>query len=226
MINDIYDQKIDRISNSKRPLITKKFNPGEYRAIGIVSFLLSIFFASIVSFKIALFLIAYQGIAWAYSAPPLRLKKFAVLSTLASSVALLMILFCGFVLTDPNQSLQSLSKNIIWLLLIALTISLPIKDLKDIKGDKKDRIYTIPVLLGEYWGKTIIASSIFMSFILSAIFLNEFRLFWWAMLFGGLSFWTIQYSEQTKLITYRNINWWLLSILLAYTIILIFTVFV
>lgn len=224
-VNDICDQKIDKISNSNRPLITEEMSPSEYKTIGIASFLLSVFFAYIVSGKIALLLLVYQALAWIYSAPPFRFKKFAFLSTFISATALITIFLCGFILTDPAQTLANLPKNIAWLLLISFTISLPIKDLKDIRGDKKDGIYTIPVIFGEYWGKTIIASGIFISFILSVILLNEFDMLWWAILFGGMSFWTVQYSNQSKRVTYKNINWWLLSILFAYTLILIFSVF-
>ncbi|MDH4329935.1 MAG: UbiA family prenyltransferase [Candidatus Moranbacteria bacterium] len=226
VVNDIFDQKIDEISNSSRPLVLKKFSVVEYQVIGIVSFVLAILSAYTISTKVALFLVVYQSLAWLYSAAPFRLKKFTVISTFISSVALIIIMFCGFILVSPTQTITNLPQSIILLLLISLTISLPVKDLKDIKGDAKDKIRTIPVVFGEYWGKVIIASGIFLSFILSVFFLNEFQLLWWAALFGGISFWVVLYSNQNKYITHRNINWWLLSILFAYTVILIFTVFV
>ncbi|MFC1622821.1 UbiA family prenyltransferase [Patescibacteria group bacterium] len=223
--NDIFDQKIDSISNTTRPLITKTFSTPEYIVIGLLTFTFSIFFASIVSTKIAILLLAYQALATIYSAPPLHLKKFPIIATFVSAVASLIILIIGFILIDPNQSTRLLPSSIQWLLVIALTISLPLKDLKDIRGDRLEKIFTIPAIFGEDKGKTIIASSVFTSFLLCAFFLNEYRLLWWSVIFGGISFWIITFCNNTKHINYKNLNWWLLCVVLLYSLILMTVVF-
>lgn len=225
IINDIFDQVIDSISNTDRPLVTKTFSKSEYLAIGGGTFVFSIFFAAIISTKIALLLIIYQALAVAYSIPPLRLKSIPLVATFVSALASLLILIIGFLLIDPNQNTTLLPSNIQWLFLLSLTISLPLKDLKDIEGDRKEKVFTIPVIFGEEKGKSIIASGVFISFILSVLLLNEFRLIWWAILLGGISFWTISLANSTKYITYRNLNWWILSAVLFYSIIISIVVF-
>ena len=126
------------------------------------------------------------------------------------------------------QNIDHFPFSIIILLVIGYTLSLPIKDFKDISGDKKDGVYTIPVLFGENIAKIIIGSGIFISFILSTIILNEKQLLLWAMLFGGISFWLIvkmKKDRKNSLINYRNIFWWMLAVVFIYLIILAKVIF-
>lgn len=221
IINDINDIEIDTVSNSHRPLVQKIFPIGEYKNIGIIITIFSVFFAAIVHFKFALFIIFYLALTWVYSSWPLRLKQFPIIATFLSALASILILFLGYAIASPNQSIAGLPNSIILLLIISYTISLPLKDFKDIEGDKKDNVYTLPVLLGIFWSKIIIGSGIFISFILSVIMINEFNLLWWAILFGGAAFWIINYSQEKGIINYRNITWWVLGIVFAYLIVLI-----
>ena len=227
VINDIVDKKIDEKTNNSRPLIKKSLSENEYVTIGIMLFMLSLLFSSIVNFKFMLFLIVYQAIAWIYSSWPMRLKRFTFVSTFVSSIASLMIFFGGFTLMSPNQNLSSLPKPIIILLIVGYTLSLPIKDFKDIEGDKEDKVYTIPVVFGEYWGKIIVGSGIFLSFVLSAIIINEPKLFWWAIILGGISFWLVADTKKDPkaLVHYRNIFWWILTTVSVYGIILVKLIF-
>lgn len=229
IINDIQDKKIDQISNASRPLITEIFSLETYRILGWILFSVSILFSAMISLKIAMFLMAYQALAWTYSAWPLRLKRFAFLSTFISALASLMIFFAGYILISPEQNIDHLPFNIILLLIISLALSLPIKDLKDIKGDKKDSVYTIPVIFGEEWGKIIVASGLFISYILSVILLNEFRLFWWALLGGGASFWVAvsmkNPASRKSWVNYRNIFWWIMGVVVIYGVVLVKMVF-
>jgi 4-hydroxybenzoate polyprenyltransferase len=220
--NDIIDKKIDEKTNRSRPLIQNVFSEKTYASIGLMLFVFSLLFAAIVSFKIAMLLFTYQALAWIYSAWPLRLKRFPFISTFTSALASLMIFFAGYFLSAPDQGIQGLPFSIILLLIISLTFSLPIKDFKDISGDRKDGVMTIPVFFGEYWGKVIVAGGIFLSFLLSVIFLNEPQLFWWALALGGFSFWAIMHMEKENggPVTCRNIFWWMMGIVSIYGIIL------
>ena len=220
-INDLFDKKIDEITNTSRPLIMKIFSREEYAGLGLVLLLSSLFLSSLVNFKISMLLLAYNALAWAYSAWPLRLKRFAYISTFVSAIASILILFSGFILVSPDQNISNLPFSIITLLVISYTISLPLKDLKDIEGDKKDGVYTVPVIFGEDRGRIIIASGIFISYVLSVVFLHEFNLFRWAILFGGISFWTVISSRKKGKINYRNIFWYILGLVLTYGIIIV-----
>lgn len=223
--NDIYDLESDKLTpNKNRPLIKNIFSLEEYKTLGWILFSASILFSSIVNFKIALLLIVYQAIAWLYSCPPLRLKKFAFVSTFVSSIASLMILFSGFILISPEQNISGLPFSLIVLLVIGYTVALPIKDFKDIEGDKKNGIYTVPVLFGEYWGKIVVGAGLFLSFVLSVVIFNEFRLFWRALLCGAVSFWIVLSSGENKIVIYKRLPWWILGVVILYGLILIKTI--
>lgn len=216
VFNDIFDKKIDLITNKHRPLIVNDFRQEDYITIGLVLFAFSILYAGLINPKVALMLVAYQALAWLYSAWPFRLKRFIFLATFISALASLLIVFSGFVLVSPMEDTTEFPKRIFWLMLIALTFSLPIKDLKDIAGDKLDGVFTVPVVFGEYWGKVIIGSGIFLSYFLSVILLNEPRLLFWAIITGGASFWVVTSSGDGKKINNHNLIWFVMALVILY----------
>lgn len=240
--NDIVDEKIDFISNPQRPLIKKSFSISEYKNLGLIFFSLSIYLSFLINPKITFLLIAYQAIAWVYSSWPLRLKRFAFISTFVSALASTLIFFSGYILISPSGSLSQLPASIVIFLIFAYTFSLPIKDFKDIEGDRADGVYTVPVVFGEHWGKIIIGSGILISFLASVLVFNEFRLFWWALVLGGISFWlvnkmrpsdpAISFLEIIKnpkrllsvRITYGNIFWWIMVAVSLYGLMLVKTI--
>lgn len=220
VFNDIFDKKIDSVTNSDRPLIVKDFKEVDYITIGIILFAFSILYAAMINPKVALLLVAYQALAWIYSAWPLRLKRFVLLASFISALASALVIFAGFILVSPLEDTTEFPRRIFWLILISLTLSLPIKDLKDIKGDKLDGVFTVPVVFGEYWGKIIIGSGIFLSYFLSVILLNETRLLFWAIILGGASFWVVTFSAEGKKINNRNLIWFVLALVAVYVIVL------
>ncbi|PID52259.1 MAG: hypothetical protein CR972_03170 [Candidatus Moraniibacteriota bacterium] len=198
IFNDIVDQDIDKISNSHRPLIQKTIDEDSYKNIGIFLTILSITLIAMINPHASTLLIAYHAISYLYNTPPLRLKRFPLIATLLAAIASFFIVSIGFIIITPEHSLTGFPPHIVILLIIAYTISLPIKDIKDIAGDKKNNIYTIPVLCGEKVGRLVIAIGIFSSFILSIFALNNFALFFPALLAGSLCFWVLtgQKKEQ------------------------------
>ncbi len=141
IINDLSDQVIDALTNTDRPLPTHTINISAYRTIGISFFLASLIFAGIISFKILLLLVCYQALAWAYSMPPFRIKRFPFVATFLAASASLLVLFSGYLLIAPD-SWSALPKPLLFFLLFAYTFALPIKDFKDIAGDHADGVFT------------------------------------------------------------------------------------
>jgi len=217
IVNDLYDLETDNITNSNRPLPKSIFNFKEYAGLGVTCFLFSLAGGLAVNFKFAILLLVYQILAWFYSAPPFRLKRFPLIATFVSSWASLAVLFMGFLVFSGENNIQGLSWRIIFLFMLALTLGLPIKDFKDIEGDRKMGVFTIPVIFGEELGRIIIGAGIFLSFISSIFFLNERGLFFWAVIFGSISF-LIIVSEKIKT---RQLIWWVFPCVFIYGLILI-----
>lgn len=220
--NDIFDQKIDNITNAYRPLPQHTIPLHEYKVFGILFFSLSLLLSALASFKIMCMLVIYQALAWLYSAPPFRLKRFPLIATFFASLASIIVILAGFSLIAPDQTIAALPLSLILLLCLSYTLSLPLKDLKDIAGDKADNVYTLPVLFGEYWGKIIIGSSMFLSFIISVSVLHESKLFPWAFICGGAAFWIIMSSQanEKKRLSYRRLPGWILLPIIFYALIL------
>lgn len=221
VINDIVDSGIDGISNSWRPLPRKIFSGDDYIQFGLVCFLLSLLGGLTVGTRFFVLLLAYQIIAWFYSAPPFRLKKFPLVATLTSSIALLLVFFLGYILVSDGQTISTLSWRIVFLLVITYTLSIPVKDFKDIEGDKKFGIWTVPVIFGEKKARLIIATTIFISYLSSVFFINELRLFWWALIGGIFTFWVMVWGD----IKPRKLPGIILATVAAYGLILVYVVF-
>lgn len=222
VVNDIEDLEIDRISNPKRPLPSSIFSLDDYSQLGIICFLLSLLGAISVGTKFFILILVYQIFAWFYSSSPLRLKKFPIVATIMSALASLAILFMGYILMSPGQSIHGLSWRISLLLFIAYTLSLPIKDFKDIEGDGKYEIWTIPVIFGEKKSRIFVAVNVFISFVLSVFFLNELKLFFWALFFGIVSFFIINNQK----IEPRRLPWCMVIPVALYLLVLIKIVFI
>jgi 4-hydroxybenzoate polyprenyltransferase len=219
--NDIYDIEIDKITNAQRPLPRNIFKIKEYKQLGIIIFFLAILGGFLISYKFGWLLISYQILAWFYSGQPFRLKRFPILGTFVSAWASLIIFMMGFILFSPGQNLNNFSWRFFFLLLFSYTFCLIIKDLKDIEGDRKFGIKTIPVILGEEKGRLFVGASFFTSYILSVFFLNEWKLFWWSIIFGSVSFFIINNQKVTS----RRLLWWNLAIVFIYGLILVKIVF-
>ena len=220
VVNDLYDYRIDLISNSYRPLQQKIFTVEEYRQSGIILFILSLIGGLTINMTCTAILLVYQLLAWFYSAPPYRLKKFPLIATFFSALASMVVLFLGFILFSGAENLHLFPWRISFMLLVGLTLSLPIKDFRDIDGDKSDGVLTIPVLLGQDLGRLVVGGGIFVSFVLSVFFLNEMRLFWWAILCGGTAFWLMNSPDWRKKIQDKDLVWWILGVAIIYTLIL------
>jgi 4-hydroxybenzoate polyprenyltransferase len=199
-LNDRNDLEIDKITNKQRPLAAGILENENYRQLFWVCFVMSLILALTVGVKFFLLVFIYQVIGWVYSACPFRLKRFPLIATFLSALALTLLFSSGFMLLADGQNITRLPHQVFWLLIIAFTISLPIKDLKDIEGDRANGIFTIPVLLGEAGARFAIGLAIFISYSLSILWLNAKILFLPAMILGALSFWVLQCKTPPALL--------------------------
>jgi 4-hydroxybenzoate polyprenyltransferase len=225
--NDFFDVTIDEKTNPARPLIQKTIEPSTYRDYGIIFFLISLLLAGIVSSQALLLIFGYQICAWVYSAAPFRLKRFPIIATLLASFASILVLVAGYLAVSENHSLASLPNHFFLYLLFVFAVCLPIKDFKDIPGDKRDSVYTLPVIFGETWGKRIIGSFVLLSFSLSPFIINEPSLVPLAVLFGSFAFWVIQNGNNspTSLFNYRRFSLFLFLAVFGYGVLSLVSLF-
>ncbi len=226
IVNDYFDEKIDEISNPERPLFLNIIEKSDYLKIGIFVFAFAIIMSLLINPKITLLLCFYYALTLIYNVPPLRLKKVPLVATFTSALASMLVIFSGYLMITSENNLSNFPINIIYLILITFTISLPLKDFKDIKGDKKNGVLTIPVIFGEKLARLIVGISVFISFVLSVYFLNEGRLIFPALVSGCLSFLVINFNKKLGfLISTRKITPIIFGLVLIYGIILVSIIF-
>jgi len=220
-LNDQIDLEIDKMTNVNRPLATGAVSGEDYRQLFWICFVFSLILAITVGVKFFLIVLVYQAIGWIYSAWPFRLKRFPIIASFFSALALALLFMSGFMLLSDGQNITRFPHQVFWLLILAFTISLPIKDLKDIDGDRANEVWTIPVLLGETWARFAIGLGIFVSYALSVVWLNAKILFLPAMILGAASFWIL----QSKKISPRRVHIWVFGMLGIYVLAIFFFVF-
>jgi 4-hydroxybenzoate polyprenyltransferase len=217
VFNDIVDRKIDQISNPHRPLITQTISVPAYRTIGIALGFLSVTLIGMINIYAGLMLVYYHALSYLYNTPPLRLKRFPFIATFLAACASFLIVGIGYIIIVPNNFLTGFPVHIAVLLIVAYTISLPIKDIKDIHGDKKNQIYTIPVIFGEKHGRMIIGVGIFCSFMLSIITLNSMSLIIPGVVSGSLCYWILVGQKKKRFVFSPH-----LTVALVFTIVVLY----
>jgi 4-hydroxybenzoate polyprenyltransferase len=159
--NNLADLEIDKVTNRERPLIKKSIPLNYYKKIGILSLAFSFIYAANVNFQTFYCIMLFIGNYYLYSMPPMRLKRVPVLSKLFISInSLLMLILGKFTLTGNF----SITPNLAIYFLVCITLVINFIDLKDVEGDRKAGINTIPTLLGLKVGKKIIGLFFIMSY--------------------------------------------------------------
>jgi len=131
---------------------------------------------------------SYHLLTWVYSCYPFRLKRFLGVAGCLISLTSLNFLVIGFLVFVENQTLTNFPWKLYWFLFVVYLLTTPLKDLRDLEGDKKNKIYTLPVLIGRKNTRLVVASCIFSFYLLSVYVLNKQELFLPAILFGGSNF--------------------------------------
>lgn len=217
VMNDFRDIAIDRVTNPHRPLVTGVIDPATYQTIGILFFTASIFLSAIISTQMMLLLTVYQFFAYLYSADPLRLKQYPFIATALAASASLLILFSGFIVFSAEKNIAAIPVSYVALLFFAYLAIIPIKDFKDIAGDKADGVTTLPVLFGEDRAKRIIGAAAFLVFVISPFILSLKSLFPLGMFFGAVAFWMLQLSSADhRYLSYRKLAGWFVALVASY----------
>ena len=156
-LNQLYDIEIDRVNKPHLPLASGAFSLPQGQWIVGITGILAVAIATICSPWLLATVVISIILGTAYSAPPIRLKRFSLMA------AFCILAVRGFVVniglfTYFNQSLtQVLSfPPIIWIItlfILVFTIAIAIfKDVPDMAGDQKFQIQTFTIS----WGKPAI----------------------------------------------------------------------
>ncbi len=163
-INQIADVNIDEINKPYLPIPSGELSIRGAKFIVAVALLLSLSLALYISTYLFLIILLSAAIGWAYSMPPLYLKKHHLTSALAITfVRAILINIGGFMVFNyiVNKSIH-LPVDVKILTAFILVFSIVIswfKDLPDMKGDFKYKIKTLALV---YSPKSVITIGTFL----------------------------------------------------------------
>jgi 4-hydroxybenzoate polyprenyltransferase len=154
--NDLVDVDIDRWSNPGRPLVVGSWNSRSFSLLALAQGALALAGAYCVNGTFAVCILIFLAVAFIYSTPPLRLKKYLGLSTGLIAFASLIVALAGFICSG-ERSFTQFPAPVAWYCLIALTCGVNFKDIKDYEGDRRAGMQTMVTVFGLRRGKWIIA---------------------------------------------------------------------
>ena len=163
-INQIADVNIDKINKPYLPIAAGALSIQGAKGITYTSLLLSLSFALYLSPYLFLIIILSTGIGWAYSMPPLYLKKHHFTAALAITfVRGILINIGGFLVLNylVNKSIN-LPNDVKILSAFIIVFSIVIswfKDLPDMEGDSVYRIKTLAII---YTPKSVFITGTFL----------------------------------------------------------------
>lgn len=175
-INDIYDLEIDRITNSNRPLVKKQVTEEEMREISNIWLAAGLIGAWAVGFYPFFMSLVCISASYIYSAEPLRLKKFPLISTFIIGVVCLSTVLSGFFFLSIDKQIYTFPILASIGIIIIFTLESNFKDMKDIEGDKQNGVMTLPVVFGEK-GPMVVGICFALSFLLTPIFFSFYTLY-------------------------------------------------
>ncbi len=103
--------------------------------------------ALMVSYQVFLLVGACLILAWAYSVPPLRLKRWPLISSGTLALLSVLSLATGFALFAQEMTLHVIPSRVVLMLGVGITLGFTAKDLKDVRGDRATGVVTIATLL-------------------------------------------------------------------------------
>ncbi len=173
LVNDANDVPVDIVSNPDRPIVVGLMTPADaMRAawfFAAAALILGFFIASEVRWLVALGLV----LAWVYSAPPIRLRRY-VLSSLVIGGGSMLAFLIGYMTMDFSHSwgLPVSIKLVALVILVAFSAGQMIRDLKDYAGDKAARITTLFTIFGRERGKQIMTGLLVFCFLVPLVILH------------------------------------------------------
>lgn len=137
IINDIHDLAIDRISNSRRPLVEGVISEDGAQRLATVMAVISAVLAIPVGSSFFCLWFFIWGLSYLYSAPPVRLRRFWPVGHVTLAQIGGGVFIAGTCIYTPNVfSTIRNNTEILGYLLTAFFFLCQIKDLKDIEGDR------------------------------------------------------------------------------------------
>lgn len=183
-INDSEDVEIDKLTNQDRPLATGDANKEELSIASKIFLTISLISGYLSGFPVFFFTLVFTSLYYIYSAPPTKYKLIPFLSSFIIGLCCITAFLAGFFLLSPLKVVSAIPNNLVIGIFLFYFLFWHVRDIKDIKGDKKENIITVPVLFGE-WGLKATAIISSLAFFVPPLVSGN-KLFWVPSIFASL----------------------------------------
>jgi 4-hydroxybenzoate polyprenyltransferase len=185
--NDLADFEIDRVSNPLRPLITGVWSRSEYARFGRVMLGLALAGAWCVGRAFALCVVTSLALAFLYSSPPFRLRRFLVVSSVLVGLASLVTAWAGFVCLGARQ-ISDFPPSLAAFVFLGLACGANLKDVKDYEGDRRAGVQTFVTVLGLRRGQVAVGALIAAAMLAAPLLLKQPKFWLPAALWAAMAF--------------------------------------
>lgn len=167
-LNQVYDLEIDRINKPARVLPSGVLMPVQAMRFALVLYAVAIALSFLVGRACAVIVLFTAFATWAYSAPPLRLKRVLFVANLTVAVPRGMLLkVAGW------SAVGSIFARELWYIALIFGIfvfgAVSTKDFADVEGDRRFGCVTLPIRYGSRKAALLIAPFLFMPSVLIAL---------------------------------------------------------
>jgi homogentisate phytyltransferase/homogentisate geranylgeranyltransferase len=179
-LNQITDVDLDKKNKAFLPIPRGDLSIAHAKIIIVVSFVLCLISAAIISHILFLIMLLIAGIGFAYSAPPLRLKRHHLPAALSIVVVrgIVVNLGIGWFLEWKISGSWGHLDGIILLAIFVSAYSFAIawfKDLYDLEGDEAFKIKTFPVLYSIHSAFTFGSTLVILAYLSSMFYTWYFK---------------------------------------------------
>jgi homogentisate phytyltransferase / homogentisate geranylgeranyltransferase len=153
-LNQLYDLEIDRVNKPELPLASGEFTVQQGQLIVIMAGCLSVVIAGLSGIWLFATVAISLLIGTAYSAPPIRLKRFPYWAAFCILTVRGVVVNIGLFLHYGNQlNGREVLNPYVWtltLFILLFTVAIAIfKDVPDLEGDKQYKIKTFTLVMGK-----------------------------------------------------------------------------
>lgn len=150
--NDLADEGGDKISKAYRPLPSGQLSHSEMKSLNLIFRVVSYVCALVAGYAFFITILIRSAISYFYSNYPFRLKKYPFISTFCIAGGVTLGVLGGFLLFSDKTIFDFPVRTILFLL-VFFTLGMNFIHIKDREGDKKEGVWTLPVIFGEVGGK-------------------------------------------------------------------------
>ncbi len=185
IINSFYDSEKDLINRPNKTMLDRLVDQRTKLSAYFVFNLLSVFFASYVSFRAVVFFFVYIFAIWLYSH---RLKKIPFLGNLVSAILIIIPFFAILVYYKNFEPVIFVHAVFLFLIILAREV---IKDMENIAGDLVQSYRTIPILYGIAFSKSVVSILISLTIIPALLLIYKFDVGYMSLYFISCIFFLI-----------------------------------